>query len=240
LGYTAVSISVDKLNFIGHSVGVKKVAAILLAAGRSRRMGAFKPLLPFGDKTVITSCIDNLRSGGADYIIVVVGHEAQKIEAHLREKDLRFAVNDDPDSEMGVSIVCGIRSVPENVGAVLIALVDHPAVDASIIQTIIEAWRSGHRLVIPEFNGRGGHPVLVDARYRNELLALDPSLGLRSLFQTHKSDVCRRQVGSSFVARDMDTWDDYLTLHQEVFGELPSNTLGKFDREPEIDPSEPN
>ena len=61
---------------------MKRVAAILLAAGRSRRMGAFKPLLPFGDSTVIESCIDNLRETPVDEIIVVAGHRADELQAH--------------------------------------------------------------------------------------------------------------------------------------------------------------
>ena len=85
------------------------VAAILLAAGQSKRMGAFKPLLPFGDRTVIESCIDYLRRGGVQTIVVVVGPHAEAIRDKLKDLPIQFAINPDPESEMGASIACGVR-----------------------------------------------------------------------------------------------------------------------------------
>src|SRR5256886_9179074 len=87
------------------------VAAILLAAGQSRRMGAFKPLLPFGDQTVIESCIANLRASEVDEIVVVVGHRADEVREHLKEAGVRFAVNSDPESAMAVSIARGVEQI---------------------------------------------------------------------------------------------------------------------------------
>src|SRR5207302_8566963 len=88
---------------------VNHVAALLLAAGRSRRMGAFKPLLPFGDRTVIERCIANLRAAVVGEVIVVLGHRAEEVRAHLGDSDVRFALNADMDSEMSVSIARGIE-----------------------------------------------------------------------------------------------------------------------------------
>src|SRR5438876_11422655 len=114
------------------------VAALILAAGQSRRMGAFKPLLPFGDQTVVESCIGNLRASEIDEIVVVVGHRADEVCEHLREADVRFAVNSDPESEMGVSIARGVEQVGKDAKALLIALVDHPAVPTDTIKQIID------------------------------------------------------------------------------------------------------
>ena len=72
-------------------------------------MGAFKPLLPFGDRTVIECCIDNLRAAGIDEIVVVVGHRAEDVRQQLKGLDLSFAVNPDPDSEMSTSIALGVE-----------------------------------------------------------------------------------------------------------------------------------
>src|SRR5712691_4487374 len=200
---------------------MNSVAAILLAAGRSERMGAFKPLLPFGDKTVIETCIDHLRDGGVETIVVVLGHRANLIKKQLQDLNLSFAFNPDPESEMSASIACGARQLPRETKAVLIALTDHPAVSAEVISTIINCWKAGAKLVIPEHGGRGGHPVLVDLGFRDELLQLDPELGLRSLFDAHRAQVQRIPVGSPFIARDLDTWDDYRALHEDVFGMAP-------------------
>ena len=200
---------------------MKDVAAIVLAAGRSRRMGQFKPLLPFGDRTVIDHCIDSLRCGGVESIVLVVGYRAADLQNHLQSANVVFAINPDPDSEMSESVAHGVSQIPSNAKAILITPVDHPAVPGAVVARIIESWQKGASLVVPTWEGRGGHPVLVDLAFRNELLNLDPSRGLRSLFESHPGQVTRLRVDSSYVARDMDTWDDYISLHKDVFGVPP-------------------
>ena len=199
-----------------------EVVALLLAAGQSRRMGAFKPLLPFGKTTIIQTCLNNLRAGGLEDIVVVTGHRAAEVKASLLEVDSNhFVVNPDPQSEMSASIACGVQALPATARAVLIALTDQPAIPAPEIQGNLEAWRAGSKLIIPEHNERGGHPVLVDLEFRKQLLSLDPQRGLKSFFDAHKDQVHRLRVDSSYIARDLDTWDDYAALHEEMFGVPP-------------------
>lgn len=198
---------------------MSQVTAILLAAGRSTRMGAFKPLLPFGNKTVIEQCVDYLREGGVDTIVVVLGHRANEVREKLAARNLTFALNPDPDSEMGASIAAGIRALPATAKATLIALCDHPGVPATVVSTLVETWQQGARLLIPTWQDRGGHPVLVDLAFRSELLELAPSQGLRAFFAAQQDQLRRLAVDSPFVARDMDTWDDYRALHEQVTGE---------------------
>ena len=198
---------------------VNSCTAILLAAGQSKRMGAFKPLLPFGKKTVIECCIDYLREGGVETIVVVLGHRADEVRAKIETHDVTFAFNPDPNSEMGASVAAGIRELPETAQATLIALCDHPAVPATVVSTLIDAWSNGARLVIPTWQNRGGHPVLVDLTFKSELLNLGFGGGLRALFEAYSDEVHRIEVDSPFIARDMDTWDDYLTLHRDATGE---------------------
>ncbi len=199
-----------------------QVSAILLAAGRSRRMGAFKPLLPFGGSTVIESCIANLRSAGVENLVIVVGHRHEEVQAKLKNQDVVFAINPDPDSEMSVSIACGLKLIDEGARALLIAPVDHPAVPPEVVTQLINEWRAGARLLQPEHNGHGGHPVLIDLLYRHELLSLNQDQGLRGFFAAHREAVRRLPVASPYVARDMDTWEDYRQLHQDVFGGPPA------------------
>ena len=197
------------------------VAAVILAAGRSKRMGAFKPLLPFGKQTVIESTIDYLRKGGADPVVVVLGHRAEEVRARVSHLNLLCVVNPAPDSEMNASIAVAVRELSVTTKATLIALADHPAVPPAVVSSLIETWRHGASLVIPTWHNRGGHPVLIDLRYRDELKHLDPERGLRALFEAHRDEVKRIPVDSPYIARDMDTWDDYAALYQEVFGEPP-------------------
>jgi molybdenum cofactor cytidylyltransferase len=198
------------------------VAAILLAAGRSERMGTFKPLLPFGEKTVIEACLDYLRESKIETIVVVGGHRMDQLRDKLKTESVIIVENPDPSSEMGHSIACGIKAVPGNFGAVLIGLVDHPAVSAQVVQQLIDQWKKGTPLVVPTWQGRGGHPVLVDLRFRPDLLNLPPEGGLKSLFLEHREHLRRLPVDSPFIARDMDTWDDYTRLHLDVFGVKPT------------------
>jgi molybdenum cofactor cytidylyltransferase len=203
------------------------VAAIILAAGQSQRMGAFKPLLPFGDKTVIETCVENLRGGGVENVIVVLGQGpyAAELKDQLKDWHVAFAINPDSASEMSASIACGVRQLPFQTTAVLITPVDHPAVPSEVVALLIAEWKKGARLLVPTWNDRGGHPVLVDLRFRDELLSLDPARGLKGLFDAQRDEVHRVPVSSNYIARDMDTWDDYQALHHEVFGVFPPKQL---------------
>jgi molybdenum cofactor cytidylyltransferase len=205
---------------------VNHVAAVLLAAGRSQRMRAFKPLLPFGKQTVIESSINYLLNGGVETVVVVLGHRAEEVQQQIQNLPVKFALNRAFGSEMNASIAVGVLQLPATTEATLIALADHPAVPPSVVSTLISEWKKGGELLVPTHQNRGGHPVLIDLRYRTELENLDPKRGLKSIFEAHQNEVKRIPVASPFIARDMDTWDDYQALHQEVFGEPPVATPG--------------
>lgn len=196
-------------------------------------MGAFKPLLPFGNKTVIECCIDYLREGGVETIVVVLGHRADELREKLKHHNVSFALNPDPNSEMGASIAAGIRELPDTAKATLIALSDHPAVPATVVSTLIDAWTNGARLVIPTWRNRGGHPVLIDLSFKPQLLSLYSRGGLRAFFQAYSPEVRRIEVDSPFIARDMDTWDDYLTLHREATGKPAPEPLNRTNETPD-------
>ena len=201
---------------------MNEVAAILLAAGQSKRMGAFKPLLPFGEKTVIESCVDYLQRGGVEAIVVVLAHRAEAIKEKLKGFPVSFAFNPDPESEMGESIACGVREIPPDCQATLIAPTDYPAIPAEVVAALINSWRTrSAKLLAPKYEGGGGHPVLVDLCFRDQLLHLDPQRGLRGLFDEYRDQVLRVPVDSPFIARDIDTWEDYRGLYQSVFGSEP-------------------
>jgi molybdenum cofactor cytidylyltransferase len=136
----------------------------------------------------------------------------------LSHLPISFAVNPEAESEMGESIARGVEQLSDETEAILIALVDQPAIPPHVPEALIREWKHKEaRLLVPEYAGRGGHPVLVDGSLRAELLNLDPQRGLRALFDRHRREVARLQVGSPYIARDMDTWDDYRALHREVF-----------------------
>lgn len=194
----------------------------MLAAGRSRRAGAFKPLLPFGAGTVAESCVGNLIAAGVGEIVLVLGHRAEELRARLSHLPVKFALNEAAGSEMGASIARGVEQLSRDAAAVLITPVDHPAVPPEVVRELMETHRrEGARLVVPQWRGRGGHPVLVSLDFREELSRLGEARGLRGLFDARHEEVRRLPVASPFVARDVDTWEDYRALHMEVFGVPP-------------------
>lgn len=200
---------------------MQDVTGIVLAAGRSSRMGAFKPLLPFGATTVVDSCINSLRTVGVETVMVVLGHRAAELRDHLEGTGVLFAVNPDAEGDMSSSIACAVRDLPQDTKAMVITPVDYPGVDPDVISQLIDEWRNGHGLVKPTFEGRGGHPVLVASTFCDELLNLSSDLGLKAVFDKHMDQVSRVPVRSKYIARDIDTWDDYASLHFELFGGPP-------------------
>lgn len=198
------------------------VSAILLSAGQSKRMGAFKPLLSFGDVTVIESCVRALQEGGVDEIILVLGHRADEVKERIKYLNVHFALNPKPESEMSESIAYGVRELSMNVESTFIALVDQPAIPSYVIRKLIQTRnQTNAKLIVPTFRNRAGHPVLVDLCFRDALLNLSSQNGLRGMIENHKDEVLRIEVDSPFILRDMDTWEDYRTLYLEIFGVEP-------------------
>src|SRR5438046_7739176 len=114
-------------------------------------MGAFEPLLPFGESTVIESCLDGLRSTGIEDIIVVVGHRADDVRKQLEDLDVKFAINPGTDSEMSASIERGVERVGPQAEGVMIAMVDEVAVSGEVDRQLIdEGQRRYRRILRPE------------------------------------------------------------------------------------------
>lgn len=196
-------------------------------------MGAFKPLLPFGPKTIIETGIENMRRSGVETVVVVIGTgpRAEELRILLERSGVSIAVNPDPASEMGASIACGVRALPDKTKAVLINPVDHAAVPANVIALVTQEWLQGALLVKPTHNERGGHPVLIDLQFRDDLLGLDANAGLKGFLTDHEEQVRRIAVNSNYIARDMDSWDDYVALHREVFGIAPELPRGGVEHQ---------
>jgi molybdenum cofactor cytidylyltransferase len=190
-----------------------RITALLLAAGESIRMGAFKQLLPVAGKTFVECCVDTLLSSRVDDVVVVTGHRAAEVRQALGTRPIRIVHNTDYRDGMSASLVCGIRSLPEETNAALIALADQPTVESAAVDAVIGQYLVHHPLiVIPTFGGRNGHPVLLDMELRNEILAMDPDLGLRQVVHSHAGATLRVEVKTDSVLRDFDYPEDYQKL----------------------------
>ncbi|NUM53592.1 MAG: nucleotidyltransferase family protein [Candidatus Hydrogenedentes bacterium] len=186
------------------------IAAVVLAAGASLRMGEQKLLLPFGDSTVIGHVVDQVIASEIDRTVVVTGHNRARIESALAGRPVALVHNENHAEGMLSSVRCGLAAIPEDVHAFLIVLGDQPNVTSSTVDALIEAFRSGqHGIVVPACGDRTGHPLVVASRFRNAIMSRFDAVGLRGLLREHPGEVQRLDVPDSGVMFDMDTPEDY-------------------------------
>jgi molybdenum cofactor cytidylyltransferase len=186
------------------------ISAIILAAGRSRRMGTQKLLLPFAGGTVIGHVADEILRSPVGRTLVVVGHDASRVAEALAGRSVQVLTNPQADGEMLLSVRCGLRALAPDCGAVLVALGDQPAITADLVGRMVEAYRSaGRGIVVPVYGGRPGHPILFSIRYRDEILSRYDDVGLRGLRLAHPQDVLELAAASPAVLSDMDRPEDY-------------------------------
>lgn len=186
------------------------IGAIVLAAGRSGRMGRQKLLLPLRGRPLITGVVDELVGSPLESITVVVGRDAVPIQAALAGRAVEFAHNPDPDGDMLSSVRCGLRACPASCEAVLVVLGDQPGVTRDLVGGLVRALRdSGRGIVVPAHAGQRGHPLLFAARYREEVLCRYDGMGLHGLLEAHPEAVLEFPVASAVALEDMDTPADY-------------------------------
>lgn len=193
-----------------------KVTAIVLAAGESRRMGTLKPLLPYGSGTVIQSVVRSLKASPVDTVLVVLGHRKEEIAANL--EGTGAAVVDNPRYREGMltSIQAGFAAAPPDTHWFVIALGDQPSLRPEVVSLLLtEAVghltrpQPPHTLLVPSYNGRRGHPLVIHASHREEVGTLDPEVGLRELMRRHPDAIRHLVVEEEAVLADMDTPEDY-------------------------------
>lgn len=185
----------------------RRVAAILLAAGKSRRMGSCKQLLPLGETTVICRCLDALVKGGIEELVVVISEEGQDVSAAVGAYPARIAVNPDADGDMASSIRAGRDAVSADVSGVIISLCDYPLVSSATIAGLIREHQSQpDRIIIPCCNGKRGHPLLFP---RSVLDQLSADMILRDLIRKHPQQISQIETGDQGILIDMDTPEDY-------------------------------
>jgi len=191
------------------------IAAIVLAAGQSRRMGRNKLLLPFGQSTVIETIVTEVQASRLGDIVVVTGHERERIEAQLATYPVRCIFNSDyARVEMLTSIQVGLRTLAENVEAALIVLGDQPRIQRDIVRRVIGTYRPG-ALIIPSFERRRGHPILLDRSIWPDVLASPAEATLREVIDARAESICYVEVESDSVLRDIDTPEDYAQAMRE-------------------------
>ena len=186
------------------------LAAVILAAGRSSRMGTFKPLLPFGPESVIERIILTVRKAGVETIRVVVGWSADRLIPVLERHGVAYVSNDRFDEGMYVSIQSGVQSLPADVVAFFLLPGDMPLVQSATLTRLIAEWdRRPRGILYPCHEGRRGHPPLIAGAYIPEILQEAPSAGLRALLARHAEDAHSIEVSDPGILVDLDTPEEY-------------------------------
>jgi len=197
----------------------RRVAAIVLAAGRSTRMGAVnKMLAEIGGKPLVRIATEQAVASHATPVIVVTGYEREKVEATLKGLPVRIAHNPDYAEGLGTSLKSGIAAVPQEVDAAIVCLGDMPQVDAALINRLIGALdpERGALIVVPTIDGRRGNPVVWSRRFFHDLMSIQGDIGARHLIGSYAEAVVEMPVTGAAALTDVDTPESLSAVKAEI------------------------
>jgi molybdenum cofactor cytidylyltransferase len=186
------------------------VWALVLGAGESKRMGKPKLLLTFGDKTIIEHILDNISQSKAGKILLVLGSHREEILIKIGGRPVETVINYRYREGMLSSIQTGFEALPQDASAALVCLGDQPFIPFSVFDALIETYgRTKKGIVLPVYQKKRGHPILIDMKHRQEILDLSPKIGLRALVHNHPQDVQEVAVETPQILKDIDYPEDY-------------------------------
>lgn len=193
------------------------MAAVVLAAGKSTRMGRPKALLPLpGGGTFLTRIVGTFRDAEVEEVVVVLGYEAGAIAASLEEHGApaRVVINHEYESGQMSSLLAGLRAIDRpGVNAMLLTLVDVPLVSAETVRAVVARYRASRAPLVRPVNGpRHGHPVLIDRTLFDRLRRADPASGAKPLVRAHASADGDVEVSDEGAFLDIDTPEEYAAL----------------------------
>jgi molybdenum cofactor cytidylyltransferase len=182
------------------------IAGLILAAGESSRMRRDKALLTYRGQTFLETILKNLGAAGIKRIIVVLGHHAEVIQAKVMLDTAQIVINQDYARGQTSSLQAGIEALAdEPPEAVLLCLVDHPAVSAEVMAKLVERFESTHTpVVIPTFQGERGHPVVISRALFPELRALLPAEGANTVIRKYRDATEFVEVDDRGILIDVD------------------------------------
>jgi molybdenum cofactor cytidylyltransferase len=186
----------------------RNIAAVILAAGRSTRMGGPNKLLAeLGGKPLVRTVTEQALASKASNVIVVTGHQASEVEKALAGLRVKFVRNPDFAAGMSSSVKAGIAAVSRDADGAVVGLGDMPLIDAQLIDRLIDAFApdQGNLIVVPVSDNRRGNPVLWSRRFFDELMMLDGDIGARHLIAKHGEAVAEVVVEGHGAFLDIDT-----------------------------------
>jgi molybdenum cofactor cytidylyltransferase len=190
------------------------IAAVVLAAGESRRMGFPKAALPYRNSTFLQATVAACDAAGLSPVVVVVSSSIRKALNGIQLANFVVAINDTPQTGQIGSLKKGLGLLLNRpVDAAVVWPVDHPRVRIATVQQMLEAYRESRApIVIPTYQGKRGHPVLFARSLFEELLAAPADLGARAVVRADRGRVAEVPVEDPAILEDIDTPDAYENL----------------------------
>jgi len=197
----------------------RRIAALVLAAGRSTRMGAINKLIAeIGGKPLVRIAAEQALASRAKPVIVVTGHERERVEAALAGLPVHFANNPDYADGLGTSLKAGIAAVPADADGAIVCLGDMPQVDAALIDRLLAAFdpERGALVIVPTFEGRRGNPVVWSRRFFHDLMSINGDIGARHLIGSYAEAVVEVPVAGEAGLTDVDTPESFSAVKAEI------------------------
>jgi molybdenum cofactor cytidylyltransferase len=188
---------------------------IILAAGKADRMGKLKQLLPWKDKTILETVIDNVLESRYidDEIRVVLGAEAERVKEKISYyEDDRLRIKENPDYKEGMSssLQKGIEDLSGNTKFLVIFLGDQPLITPEIFDKLINRFEENPAdIMLPNYNDKPGHPVIISTKFLPQINKLDGAMGLKPFLDDHEDLVEHYSINDEKVIIDLDYYDDY-------------------------------
>jgi molybdenum cofactor cytidylyltransferase len=196
-----------EINFLRNK---KNVSSVVLAAGKSTRMGQQKLLMPYKGHSMVDHLLQKITNTNTFSTIVVTGSDSSRIEKELKSARAIIVYNERFEEGMLSSVQKGIAALGIESAGFLILLGDQPMVAEKVINRLIALFQKTPKgLLVPTFLGKRGHPVLIDTKFRDEIGKLSQAIGLRELFLNHPEDVLEVEIESDAILKDIDTIEDY-------------------------------
>jgi molybdenum cofactor cytidylyltransferase len=193
---------------LNRSAAAAHIAGVLLAAGMSTRMGRNKLFLDLGGRTVLDRALSVALEAGLDPLLVVVGHEADRVRAALAGTPARPVLNPDYERGLNTSLRTGIAALPDGVAGAVVMLADMPLVDAEMIDTLVARWRAaGAPLAISRYGDVVAPPILYGAQLFAELRALDGDGCGKAVIKRHRGEEIAIEWPAERLT-DLDVPDD--------------------------------
>lgn len=184
-------------------------------------MGQSKQLLEWEEgKTILQQVLENLLHSHLDEVILVLGHEADRILGQVDTRRVKVVINKNYREGMITSIQQGLTALNEKAEAFFIVLADQPGVGPKILDGLISEFRRvtpQKGIILPVFHGRRGHPALFSAKYQKEAFRIKGDVGFRQILQEHPEDILAVEMETDSILQDIDTLDDYRQQLQSNF-----------------------